>query len=78
MGKAEEQVKEAKAVHDKEVNYMRMALGLQGIAVTHRIADVVITTHKGIMEKGGDFSVRDAADIEFLIKKEYEHDGTSD
>jgi hypothetical protein len=48
----------------ERANYLRIALALQGIGVSAEIADRIDRTYGAIQLKGGEFSLKDAAEIE--------------
>lgn len=52
---------------EKKYNYLRIALGLQRIAVDHKMAMQIIETYEKILELGDDFSIRDATEIELKM-----------
>lgn len=52
---------------DKEkTQYMRSSLGMVGIAVDNKTAELLWRMYEGVLAKGADFSLRDAAKIETL------------
>ena len=48
----------------ERANYLRIALALQGIGVSAEVADRIDVTYDAIKQKGGEFNLGDAADIE--------------
>jgi hypothetical protein len=58
--------------HEEKVTYLRIAMSIQSMPVPDKIADQIITTYEGILEKGGLFNLRDAVEIEQGIKVKYE------
>ena len=71
MGELTPKAKKAKMKKGAEANYMRLALGMSGIAVSTQVADLIVTMHKGIEQKGDLFSIRDASRIEAMIEEKY-------
>jgi hypothetical protein len=58
-----------------EVNktqYMRMGLGMCGIAVSDITAEIIIRVYEELQKMGGDFSLRDASRIESEVTQKYE------
>jgi ElaB/YqjD/DUF883 family membrane-anchored ribosome-binding protein len=58
-------------IRDEQINYLRIALGLQKIVVDNEIADRIIETYEKILKLKGKFSVMDAVEIEMRIDKKY-------
>jgi hypothetical protein len=58
--------------NEQKITYLRIALALQHIPITDRIADQVIVTYEKILEKGGEFNLKDAIEIEKNILLKYE------
>ena len=56
---------------EQKIQYLRIALALQKINVPDQIADQLIETMDVIERKGGDFSIKDAVEIEFLIGRKW-------
>lgn len=54
------------------IDYFRMAMALNGIAVDNQTAELIIENWNGILEKGGQFSIHDSVEIEFAVKKRYQ------
>lgn len=48
---------------------MRIGLGLAGVIVNEKTAEVIVKVYEGIQKKQGKFSIRDAVDIEFNVNK---------
>lgn len=57
--------------HEKKVQYLRIGLALQNISTNDRVCDQIIRTYEAMLEKGGNFSLHDAVDIELAIEREY-------
>lgn len=57
--------------HEEKVNYLRIALGINGIGVDEKVSDVIVTTYETILKKGGEFNIRDAAEIQCTIDGKY-------
>lgn len=57
--------------HEEKVNYLRIALSLQKIGVDNRTADQVIMTYEKVQELGGEFTLKDAVEIETTIGRKY-------
>jgi hypothetical protein len=55
----------------EKVNYFRIACNLQRIGVNERTADQIIETYETVMKLGGDFSLKNAVDIEVSIERKY-------
>lgn len=56
---------------EKEIDYLRIALGLSGMCVNNACADLVLSVMKEIEVKGSSFTVEDGARIECAIKEKY-------
>jgi len=48
----------------EKTQYMRSSLGMVGIAVDNRTAELLWRMYEGVLAKGADFSLKDAAKIE--------------
>jgi hypothetical protein len=57
---------------EEKIQYLKIALNLQGIGVNERAADQIITTYEAILEKEGMFNLKDAVQIESDIILKYE------
>ena len=57
--------------HEEKTNYLRIALNLQNIGVNNETADRIITTYEKVLKLGGEFSVKDAVDIEMALDRKY-------
>lgn len=57
---------------EEKVNYLRIGLAMSQITVNDAAAEVIIRVYEGIQQKGGKFSVHDAAKIEVEVKAKYE------
>ena len=55
-----------------KIQYLRIALRIQNIAVDDRISEQIIETYELLQEKMGNFTVHDATDIAVKIDKKYE------
>jgi hypothetical protein len=56
---------------EEKINFLRIALGLQKIAVNNEIADRIIETYEKVLELEGSFSIKDAVEIELSMDKKY-------
>lgn len=65
-------------IHDKEVNYLKTALALNDIGVDQPTADLIWRTVWKLHELGGDFSLKDAANLRAQVERDYKErqDGT--
>jgi hypothetical protein len=61
----------------QKIYYLKSAMQLQGINIHDSVTDQVIQTYERICELKGDFSLNDAADIEYIIKEKYQQDAQS-
>jgi hypothetical protein len=61
----------------EKIYYLKSAMQLQGINVHDSVTDQVIQTYERICELKGDFSLNDAAEIEYIIKEKYQQDAQS-
>jgi len=52
-------------------NYLRIALGLQKIGVDNEMADRIIETYERVLNLKGDFSIKDAVEIELSMDRKY-------
>jgi len=55
----------------EKVDYMRIGLGLAGVNVNNMTAELIVKTYEGVLAKGGQFSVHDAAKIEVEVTGKY-------
>lgn len=58
-------------ITDKNIQYMRLALSLSGMPTNDAGAETVLRVVKALEEKGGKFSLHDAARIEMDISQKY-------
>ena len=56
---------------EEKNNYLRIALGLQNIGVSNEMADRIIETYEKVLKLKGDFSIKDAVDIELSMDRKY-------
>jgi hypothetical protein len=56
---------------DDKNNYLRIALGLQKIGVNTEMADRIIETYEKVLKLKGDFSIKDAVEIELSMDRKY-------
>jgi len=56
---------------EEEIKYLKIALNIQGINISERIADQVIETFEAVKKKKGNFSVNDAVGIELKVERKY-------
>jgi hypothetical protein len=59
---------------EDKIRYLRIALQLQGINMGMPISDQIIQTYEKICKLGGNFSLKDAAEIEVGIQEKYKQD----
>ena len=59
---------------EERINYLRIALSLQGIVINNQISDEVLQTIDKISEKGGEFSLDDSVEISQLIRNKYKEE----
>ena len=57
--------------HDDKVNYLRIAMGMCHVPTNKRTADLIICLYEECLKKGGDFSLRDAVEIEIENDRKY-------
>lgn len=55
----------------EKINYLKIALSLQGIGVNNEMSERIIKTYESILIKGGDFSISDAVEIEMTLDKKF-------
>jgi hypothetical protein len=56
---------------EEQSNYLRIALGIQNISVSNEIADRIIETYEKVLTLKGDFTIRDAVQIDQLMDMKY-------
>jgi len=56
---------------DEKINFLRIALNFQKIGVDNQTADRIIETYERILLKRGDFTIKDAIEIETQMNKKY-------
>jgi hypothetical protein len=56
---------------EEKNNYLRIALGLQKIGVNNEMADRIIETYEKVLELKGNFSIKDAVEIELSMDRKY-------
>ena len=56
---------------EEKTNYTRIGLALAGIAANDTTCEIIWRTVDGINEKKGQFSLRDAVDIEVKVTGKY-------
>lgn len=54
-----------------QIEYLKLALNLQGIPVEDKYTDLIITTYKAIEKKQGNFNLEDAVKIKTAIDLKY-------
>ena len=64
-------IKSKQMTRDEQINYLRIALGLQKIGVNNETADKIIETYEKVLKLKGEFSIKDAVEIEMKIDKKY-------
>lgn len=60
-----------KMSEEEKINYMRIGLALCGIGADLKTTDLIIKIYEETLEKGGDFSIKDAVRIEHFIHDKY-------
>lgn len=55
----------------EKVKYLRMALRIQSFEVSDEVADRVIETYERIEVLAGDFSLKDAVNIDVMMDEKY-------
>ena len=70
MAKQNQRVQLLKLSEEERANYMKIALALQGVACDPIMAKRIILTYERIGKLGGNFSVEDAVEIDFMLKKD--------
>ena len=56
----------------KEIEYLRLALGLAGIGVDYKIADLINRVVEKNTELGGKFSVKDGVNLQYGWEKDWQ------
>lgn len=56
---------------ENKIQYLIMALGLQQIQVNEVVAEAIIRTYEGILEKEGEFSINDITKIQVELMEKY-------
>jgi len=56
---------------ETKIQYLVMALSLQQIQVNEVVAEAIIRTYEGILEKEGEFSINDIAKIHAEVMEKY-------
>jgi hypothetical protein len=56
---------------DEQINYLRIALGLQKIGINNETADRIIETYEKVLKLKGKFSIKDAVEIEMAMDRKY-------
>ena len=56
---------------NKEIQIMRLALGLSGIPTNDAGAETVLLVNAEMKRLGADFSLREASEIEYFIQRKY-------
>ena len=56
---------------DEQINYLRIALGLQKIGINNETADRIIETYEKVLKLKGKFSIKDAVEIEMAMERKY-------
>ena len=54
-----------------EINHLRICLGMVGIASNNRLCDLILETQKKMRIFGGNFSLKDAVELETANEKKY-------
>ena len=58
--------------HGEKVRFLVMALAMEGITITQKTADTIVTTYSEILEKKGKFKLKDALKIKAEIDERYQ------
>lgn len=56
---------------ENKIQYLIMALSLQQIQVNEVVAEAIIRTYEGILEKEGEFSINDITKIQVELMEKY-------
>jgi len=56
---------------NQKIEYLRIALQLQGIGCNNEMADRIITTYEAVTKLEGKFSVKHAVDIQYAMDRKY-------
>lgn len=56
---------------EKEVNNLRIAIGMTGIPMSNFVAELILETQKAMIIMGGDFDLKTASKISAAINKKY-------
>lgn len=54
-----------------KAEYLRIALALQKIVLTTETADRIIETYEKVLKEQGNFSIRDAVEIQMKMDRKY-------
>ena len=57
---------------EEYINYLRIALALNGISCDIITAELVVENWEAIQKKGGKFSIEDSVSIEFAVRKRHQ------
>lgn len=55
----------------KEINLFRISLGMSGVVSNNAGAETILIVYDEVKKKGGNFSLKDASEIECYIKQKY-------
>lgn len=55
----------------EKIDYLRIALGLQKIGINNEMSDRIIETYEKVLELKGEFSIKDAVEIELNMDRKY-------
>lgn len=61
-----------KMTDQQKTKYLRSALGMCGVAVNEYMSEMVWRMYEKIQEKGGQFDLRDASNIEAYMNKKFD------
>jgi hypothetical protein len=64
-------MKKNQPITRKEIEYLRIALGLCGIGIGSQTACLINEVYKEVQRLGGGFSIRDAARIQYEVEQRY-------
>jgi hypothetical protein len=58
--------------HGDKVKYLKLALAMEGITITPKAADTIVTTFEEIMQRKGKFRLKDADKIKIEMGERYD------
>jgi len=60
-----------KKFSNKQIQIMRLAMGMSGVGCNDAVAETILLVHDGMKRLKDKFSLRDAVDIEYYIEQKY-------